>query len=225
MYSFVQMMRISNSPTVLTNALVGVSLAGIISPSITILPIILTMILFYSAGMIVNDLFDRDIDRQERPERPLPRGDITLKTAVAGAGIFFVSGLIILLVYSLLAFVSGILLIGCIIFYNYWHKGNPLSPLLMAMCRMLVYITAFLAIDFLVSPGLIFSALGLGIYIVGLTYYAKYTNKHHHVAYLIAGVSLFDAVLLISLGAFEFAAVAILCFFLTLLLQRFVKGT
>ena len=30
----------------------------------------------YSAGMVLNDVFDVEVDRVERPERPLPSGQI-----------------------------------------------------------------------------------------------------------------------------------------------------
>jgi 4-hydroxybenzoate polyprenyltransferase len=36
---------------------------------------------------------------------------------------------------------------GAIVLYDSHHKNNPLSPVLMGMCRMLVYITSALAIS------------------------------------------------------------------------------
>ncbi|MFM8435959.1 MAG: UbiA family prenyltransferase, partial [Planctomycetia bacterium] len=39
---------------------------------------------FYAAGMVLNDVFDVELDRQERPERPLPSGTIAVGTAAAG---------------------------------------------------------------------------------------------------------------------------------------------
>ena len=35
------------------------------------------MALFYTAGMILNDVLDDDVDRRERPERPLPSGAVS----------------------------------------------------------------------------------------------------------------------------------------------------
>ncbi|HEV3024083.1 MAG TPA: UbiA family prenyltransferase, partial [Pirellulales bacterium] len=34
--------------------------------------------LLYMAGMVLNDVFDRDIDRRERPGRPIPSGRIAV---------------------------------------------------------------------------------------------------------------------------------------------------
>ena len=50
--------------------------------------IVLAGIALYWAGMILNDLFDLEKDRTERPGRPLPAGHIPLKQArVAGWGL------------------------------------------------------------------------------------------------------------------------------------------
>ena len=35
----------------------------------------------YLAGMVLNDVFDVDVDREERPQRPIPSGEIALTTA------------------------------------------------------------------------------------------------------------------------------------------------
>lgn len=37
----------------------------------------------YAAGMVWNDIADRRLDAVQRPERPLPRGDISLSAAIA----------------------------------------------------------------------------------------------------------------------------------------------
>jgi len=37
--------------------------------------------LLYTAGMVLNDVFDYEVDRQERPQRPLPSGQIGLRWA------------------------------------------------------------------------------------------------------------------------------------------------
>ena len=48
--------------------------------------------LLYSAGMVLNDVFDLELDREEQPDRPLPSGRIPLRLgplaglAIADAG-------------------------------------------------------------------------------------------------------------------------------------------
>jgi geranylgeranylglycerol-phosphate geranylgeranyltransferase len=42
---------------------------------------VITYILIAGSGMVINDIYDIEIDRINRPERPIPRGDLTLKEA------------------------------------------------------------------------------------------------------------------------------------------------
>ncbi|MFV1959178.1 MAG: UbiA family prenyltransferase, partial [Planctomycetota bacterium] len=42
----------------------------------------LTAVFVYAAGMVLNDLVDRERDRTLAPDRPIPRGDIPVRVAV-----------------------------------------------------------------------------------------------------------------------------------------------
>ena len=77
---------------------------------------------------------------------------------------------------KLLAAAAGLCLAAAIVFYNWYHKANPLSPVVMGLCRMLVYITAGLC--FVVPlPALVWYGAGLLLcYLIGLTYVAKQEN-------------------------------------------------
>ena len=137
--------------------------------------------LFYVAGMYLNDAFDRDIDARERPERPIPSGLVAHHT-VFGFGFLFLAGGLVLLI--MIGFghpagtgwpapLAGAALAASILVYDAWHKGNPLSPLLMGLCRMLVYIGAAAAAATLLSREVIIAALVALSYLIGLTYAAK----------------------------------------------------
>ena len=71
-----QLGRVSNLPTVWSNVLAGVALAGASPLNGYILPLILAMSLAYIGGMFLNDAFDRKTDATERPERPIPSGAV-----------------------------------------------------------------------------------------------------------------------------------------------------
>ena len=77
--------RISNLPTVWTNALAGVVLAGGATGDARVPWVLLALSLCYVAGMFLNDAFDREFDSRHRPERPIPAGEVTAAT-VFGAG-------------------------------------------------------------------------------------------------------------------------------------------
>ena len=67
----------SNLPTVWTNTLAGVTLAGRRRRRRAAwLLLALAFSLLYTGGMYLNDAFDRDIDARERPERPIPSGRV-----------------------------------------------------------------------------------------------------------------------------------------------------
>ena len=145
LYGYLALARISNSPTVVSNTLAGAALAGALWPDGKLVIVAIGMVLFYTAGMYLNDLMDYAVDCRERPERPLPAGIVSRSAAVAVALTLFGCGSLLLWSVGPHPFLSGLVLIALIICYDRWHKSNPLSPLLMALCRLMVYVTAFLA--------------------------------------------------------------------------------
>src|SRR5262249_43059182 len=65
------------------------------------------------------------------------------------------------------------ILIGFIVLYDTWHKTNPLSPLVMAACRLMVYVTAFVAFAWPPTPLLVIAGGLLVVHLIGLTAIAK----------------------------------------------------
>lgn len=165
--------RISNSPTVVSNVLAGTALATALTFNGTVVLVAIAMVLFYTAGMYLNDLFDLEWDRTRNPDRPLPSGSVAVREALAAIVGFFAVGLVLLAFTTGWALASGVVLIGVIVAYDRWHKDNPLSPLFMAATRILVYVTAFLAFstELTWEPGV--WCLLLLLYIAGLTSIAK----------------------------------------------------
>jgi 4-hydroxybenzoate polyprenyltransferase len=176
--------RVSNLPTVWTNTATGIVLAGGAVGSPATLPLLVALSLFYVGGMYLNDAFDARIDAIERPERPIPSRVISAR-AVFAAGFAMLAlglGLLVWTGYGLAAGtgiwpgLAGLALGGAIVLYDWYHKDNPLSPALMGLCRVLVYLTAGLA--FAAPPPAILwlAALLLLCYLIGLTYVAKQEN-------------------------------------------------
>ena len=71
------------------------------------------------------------------------------------------------------AILCGILLAGVIVLYDVWHKGNALSPVVMGLCRALVYIGTGVAATGSVSNATIIGAIALASHVAGITYAAK----------------------------------------------------
>lgn len=177
LYGYLALARISNSPTVVSNTLAGAALAGAVWPDGKIGFVAIAMVLFYTAGMYLNDLLDYAIDCRERPERPLQVGIVSRSAATTVVIALFGLGSILLWYVGLFPFLSGLVLIALIICYDRWHKSNPLSPLLMALCRLMVYVTAFLAFSVHSLSALLIPGGLLVLYVIGLTYIAKTENK------------------------------------------------
>ena len=108
--------------------------------------------LLYIAGVVLNDVFDLEIDRRERPERPMPSGRVSLDAArrlgwrllvlgvALGTGAVFFTG-------QLRPGVVAALLATVILLYDAWLKRTPLGPLAMGACRMLNVLLGMSAVD------------------------------------------------------------------------------
>ena len=88
--------RVSNLPTVWTNALAGIVLAGGHVADPRTLPLIVALSLFYVAGMYLNDAYDAEIDARERPERPIPSGRVGAETVFTAGFAMMALGLALL---------------------------------------------------------------------------------------------------------------------------------
>jgi 4-hydroxybenzoate polyprenyltransferase len=170
--------RVSNQPTVWTNVVAGIVLAGGGSV-VAIVGLITGMAAMYTAGMFLNDAFDADFDRLHRPERPIPSREATLTAVFAWGFASLALGLALIVAAAtptgngVAAFSSGLALAAVIVVYDRWHKENTFGPLLMGICRMLVYVTAAMAVAGSLSVAVIGAAVVALCYLIGLTYVAK----------------------------------------------------
>jgi 4-hydroxybenzoate polyprenyltransferase len=223
--SYFLLARISNLPTVWTNVLAGFVAAGQTAEWDSFARVAGAISLFYAGGMFLNDAFDVGFDRQTRPERPIPSGDATRREAFVAGSVLLASGELFLAPHGL-ALSLGLVLAAAIVFYDYRHKGVAAAPLVMGLCRALVYCIAAAAAG-LVSGSAIVGAAIVGSYVVALTVVAKRSGPQAKwlIPLLLAGISLVDAafIAVVSSSA-PLVAAAVACFALTLFLQRFVPG-
>jgi hypothetical protein len=173
--------RVSNLPTVWTNVLAGIVLSGGAFAARPVLLLLVSLSLFYIAGMFLNDAFDREFDRRNRPDRPIPAGHVAAMTVFTYGFSLLGCGLTLLFALGYAtsagtgwrAPVAGALLAAAIVLYDGWHKENPVSPFLMGLCRFLVYLIAGLAVAGTLSERLLLAAAVSLCYLIGLTYVAK----------------------------------------------------
>jgi 4-hydroxybenzoate polyprenyltransferase len=176
--------RVSNLPTVWTNVLTGVVLAGVGFKVLDLLILMLAGSLFYVGGMYLNDAFDAEIDQRERPERPIPSGQVTARTVfvlgfamlLGGIGLLTRIGLVLQDGASWPTIGAGLILALTVLVYDGYHKNNPLSPVLMGICRILLYVMAALALRPAFTLDLAWACVVLLSYLIGLTQVAKQEN-------------------------------------------------
>jgi hypothetical protein len=165
--------RVSNLPTVWTNVIAATALAGGDPLSWRAGVALLAMTLFYVGGMYLNDAFDREIDARERPGRPIPAGVIAASTVFAAGFGLLGGGLVLMALCGWPALAAGLALCGVIVFYDLHHKGNRFSPVVMSLCRLMVYVGAAAATVGFVLAAVWIAGLALAAHVVGLTYAAK----------------------------------------------------
>ena len=223
--AYLLLARVSNLPTVWTNVVAGAVLSGASLEWMPLAGLSAAVSLLYVAGMFLNDAFDHRIDAAVRPERPLPAGDISLFEASAlGAALLAAGTAALWWAGPTSTLIWGATLAAAIVYYDYHHKQAVFGPLIMGICRGLVYCVAASALGS-VSPAVLAGAAVITAYVIGLTVVAKRLGARAGsiVPRLIAGISLVDAALVatVSLAAAPFVALG---FFLTLAAQRFVPG-
>jgi len=131
----------------------------------------------YLAGMVFNDVFDRHIDAVERPKRPIPSGRIPLKRAVSFGTTLIIAGLTAAAFAGTRSLFVAVLLVACIFAYDALLKKTRIGPLAMGGCRFLNVIlgASSAGLRWTAPWGLphVFIAAALGIYVVGVTLFAK----------------------------------------------------
>ncbi len=130
----------------------------------------------YLSGMVFNDYFDRLIDAQERPDRPIPAGVISPASAFRLALALMLIGLVAAGCVGVPSLLVAVGLSALVLGYDGGLKNTPLGPLVMGSCRVG---NVLLGASAVASVGNVFQspqlpiALGLGTYIVGVTLFAR----------------------------------------------------
>lgn len=145
MRAWLEIMRISNAPTVVSNAIAGAVLgAAAANPAAPVIAIdhravvVFAPLLCYLGGMVLNDAFDAAVDARERPSRPIPSGRIPRAQAFIAGVLLLLGGIGAALASgSAIAAGSVALLALLVVTYNAVHSYTAASVLLLALCRAL----------------------------------------------------------------------------------------
>ncbi len=157
----------------------------------------------YLAGMVFNDVFDRQVDAQERPKRPIPSMRVPVRAAVVLGTALVVAGLALSIAVGLNSAVVAGLLTGVIFLYDGVFKSTWVGPVVMGSCRFLnVMLGASTARDsFTEEPSLmavwtlpqVYVAAAIGVYIAGVTWFARNeagTSRRSQLAWAMGTINL-----------------------------------
>jgi 4-hydroxybenzoate polyprenyltransferase len=164
--------RVSNLPTVWSNCLAGWLLGGG-GEWMRFVQLALGATLVYVGGMFLNDAFDAEFDRRHRIERPVPSGAISQEAVWSWGFIWLGLGTLSLILLGSTTALLAASLAASVVLYDATHKRLSWSPVLMAVCRFGLYLTAASVAEGGLNGLAIWSALVLAAYIIGLSYLAR----------------------------------------------------
>jgi len=164
----------------------------------------------YLAGMVFNDVFDREIDSRERPKRPIPSGRVSLRGAVAFGAILVGIGLLCSLIAGTGSAIIAGLLTACIFLYDGAVKSTVAGPVAMGACRFLNVMLGASLSPLPATAGAAWTsvwalpqlhvAAGLGIYIAGVTWFARHEAGTSRPAQLAAAAGTINLGIAILVG-------------------------
>jgi 4-hydroxybenzoate polyprenyltransferase len=148
----------------------------------------------YLAGMVFNDLFDRDLDARERPSRPIPSGRISPRAAATLASMLMILGTVCASLVGLQALEIALMLIVLILAYDGFLKRTPAGPLAMGGCRFLnIMLGANAAAGANWANPQLAVALAMGLYVAGVTWFARQEAQRSSPAQLSAAAAMCHA--------------------------------
>jgi len=154
--AYAQLMRLPAMFTIVSNVVAAYLVAAAYWASaaggagaVQALPLGLTLLAslcLYHGGMVLNDCWDLETDRSERPERPLPSGAVRVRAAwILGWGLL-VSGPALAYLVSVQTFVIAAVLALAIVAYDRGPRQGWLAAVNMGACRYLNWIMAISAV-------------------------------------------------------------------------------
>ena len=231
--AWARLLRVANVPTAWTNVLVAFLFAhGSWSPTVELALLLAATSCLFCGGMVLNDVFDCEVDASERPGRPIPSGAISLGVARSVATGLLVLGVVFAGTAGVVAcvgselswaalvrsLVCGLALVLSIWLYDGPLKRTWLAPLAMGACRFFNVMlgastvrSGFSASDiwFGFPPIVVGWAAVIAILIAGVTLLAKDESRENVQIQIKQRVRLGSAMMLVVSGLAGIAGLSI----------------
>lgn len=168
---YLQLVRLPNLFTAAADPLAGWLVAtGSLALPGRWLPLVAASVLIYAGGIVLNDVFDVEVDRAERPGRPLPSGRVPFRLAAwfgaltlgLGPAAAAVSG-------SWASAAVAAVLALTVLAYDGGMKRTPVGPVVMGACRSLNLLLGFSQAADLGGRHAWVAAVAFGCFVVGVT--------------------------------------------------------
>ncbi len=143
---YLQLCRPPNLPTAAADIIAGLALAGFFAQEsigyfqpfldYKAVSLVLASVLLYAGGVVLNDVFDVELDTIERPERPIPKGIVPLNHALFFGVLLLSTGVGASFFVGKLHGVVAVVLSLAILLYDKFSKHHHFwGPLNMGVCR------------------------------------------------------------------------------------------
>ena len=178
MLAWLRLMRLPAVFTAISNVLCGCFIASPqqMPPALQLWLLALTTAGLYLGGMVLNDVFDAALDAVERPERPIPSGQISRRAAAIFGTLLLLLGIAAAACLSASVVLFAVLTAAAVLAYNGYLKSTPAGPFGMAACRFLNFTLGAgvgLPLGNLPDATILTAATALAVYIIGVTWFAR----------------------------------------------------
>jgi 4-hydroxybenzoate polyprenyltransferase len=196
--AYLQLVRIPNVFTAAADSMAGWLLVG--GPLAALgrwLPLVLASMVLYASGTALNDVFDLEVDRAERPGRPLPSGRASARLAAWMGGLGLLLGPALALASgSVAAMVVAAALAACVLAYDGGVKHTPLGPVFMGSCRALNLLMGMAHAPGFGGPIAWVAAFAYGLFVAGITVISRSETHSGERRGLVGGLVIVDLALL-----------------------------
>jgi 4-hydroxybenzoate polyprenyltransferase len=140
-WAYLQLMRPANIITAWADIMAGFAASGyfVLNNQFNIIPLLWLLLAttgLYGGGIVFNDVFDAQLDAQERPERPIPSGRASQKGATLLGGMLLSIGVAAAAQVCWLSATLAIAIASFALLYDAFGKHHSiLGPINMGICR------------------------------------------------------------------------------------------
>jgi 4-hydroxybenzoate polyprenyltransferase len=181
--AYAQLVRLPNVFTAMADiVLAGAATGAILDHFVSFVCVLISSSCLYMGGMVWNDWFDVKQDRRERPGRPIPSGRVSEKNAAIVGAVLIFTGLCAAGIADGVDAVEGrgwmssriaVMLVAAIFLYDGILKKTWAGQYAMGACRFFNVLLGLSAAGKPISPWGYALAFAIGVYIVGVTWFAK----------------------------------------------------